>query len=98
MTINGSGFMSSSTVTYNGVSHAANFVTASQMSLPLSTNDMAATGQFPVIVTNPAPGGGPSTAANFGVVTGTPTGTFNVTVTATSGPLTHTTTLLLVVQ
>ncbi len=98
LTINGSGFMSSSSVTYNGVSHSASFVNASQMSLSLSTIDIAATGQFPVIVTNPAPGGGPSTASNFGVVTGTPTGTFNVTVTATSGSLTHTTNLTLVVQ
>lgn len=98
LTINGSNFMSSSTVTYNGVSHVATFDGATQMSIAVGTNDVSTTGTYPVVVTNPAPGGGPSGAVNFSVVTGTPTGTFPVTVTASSGTLTHSTTFNLVVQ
>jgi hypothetical protein len=49
-------------------------------------------------VTNPTPGGGASSGVNFNVVTGTPTGTFNITVTATSGALTHSTSFMLIVQ
>ena len=98
LTINGSGFISGSTVTYNAVSHPVTLVNASQLTISLGTNDLATQGTYPVIVTNPAPGGGTSSAANFTLTSGTPTGTFTVTVTASSGSLTHTTTLNLVVQ
>ncbi|MGA8538426.1 MAG: Ig-like domain-containing protein, partial [Terriglobales bacterium] len=99
LTINGSGFTSTSTATYDGFPHTVSFGSASQISIALKASDLAATGTFPVVVTNPAPGGGSSNGANFTVVTGTPTGTFNnVTVTATSGSVTHTTTFTLVVQ
>jgi hypothetical protein len=98
LTLNGSGFMSASTVTLNGAAHASSFVSASQLSVPLSTNDLATIGAFPVVVTNPAPGGGSSSSVNFSVVTGTPTGTFNIMVTASSGSLTHNATFALVVQ
>ena len=98
LTINGSGFVTSSTVTYNSVPHPVSYVSAAQISISLSASDLAATGNYPVMVTNPAPGGGPSRSVNFSVVTGTPTGTFNVTVTATSGPLVGNTTFTLVVQ
>jgi len=98
LTITGSGFISGSTVTYNNVAHAATYSSASQLSISLTAADIAATGSFPVVVTNPTPGGGASGAVNFNVVTGTPTGTFNVTVSGTSGSLTHTTTFTLTVQ
>ena len=98
LTINGTGFINGSTATYNGTAHAVTFTSASQISIALTATDMAATGTFPVVVTNPAPGGGASSAVNFNVVTGTPTGTFSVTVTATSGTTQHSTTFNLVVQ
>jgi len=98
LTIAGSGFMSGSTVTYNNVAHTAAYTSASQLAISLTTADMASTGSFPVVVTNPTPGGGASGAVNFNVVTGTPTGTFTVTVSGTSGSLTHTTTFTLTVQ
>jgi hypothetical protein len=98
LTIAGSGFISGSTVTYNNVAHAATYSSASQLTISLTAADIAATGSFPVVVTNPTPGGGASSAVNFNVVTGTPTGTFNVTVSGTSGSLTHTTTFTLTVQ
>jgi hypothetical protein len=98
LTINGSGFINGSTVTYNGASHPASFVSSSQLTISLTTNDLATLGAYPVVVTNPAPGGGPSSPTDFNVVTGTPTGSFTVTVGASSGSITHTTTFTLTIQ
>jgi hypothetical protein len=67
VTINGSGFVSSSTVTYNTVSHTPTFVSATKLTIPLSTGDQADAGQYAVVVTNPSPGGGASNSVNFTV-------------------------------
>jgi len=67
LTINGSGLLSSSTVTYNGVAHTAAFVNSTQMTISLSAADQATAGTDAVIVTNPSPGGGPSNSVNFTV-------------------------------
>jgi hypothetical protein len=98
LTVNGSGFISSSTVTVGGTERPAILSSATQLSVPIFSNDLATTATLPVIVTNPGPGGGASTPVNFSVVTGTPTGTFQITVTATSGSLTHNFGFTLVVQ
>jgi Bacterial Ig-like domain (group 3) len=98
LTITGSGFVRSSTVTYNGVSQIVGYLGETQILMALSTTDVANTGTCAVVVNNPAPGGGASSPANLTVVTGTPTGTFPVTVTASSGSLTHSITFSLVVQ
>jgi hypothetical protein len=98
VTINGSGFISSSAVAYNGVAHPITFTSSSEISILLTSSDLSGTGTFPVVVTNSAPGGGTSASVNFDVVTGTPTGSFTVTVTATSGTLSHNTSFNLVVQ
>jgi len=98
LTIAGSGFISGSTVTYNNVAHSASYTSASQLAISLTTSDMAATGTYPVVVTNPTPGGGASGAMNFSVVTGTPVGSFNVTVAGSSGSLTQTTSFTLTIQ
>ena len=80
LTINGTGFLSSSTVTLNGIAHSPAFVSASQLTISLTASDLATAGSFPVIVTNPAPGGGPSNSVSF-VVTAQ-------TVSVTVSPLT----------
>ena len=67
LTINGSNFLSTSSATYNAVSHAVTFVTATQLTISLSASDLAASGTYSVAVTNPTPGGGASNAANFAV-------------------------------
>jgi hypothetical protein len=67
LTITGTGFLSASTVTFNGVSHAATYLSASQLTISLTTADLATAGSYPVVVTNPAPGGGSSAAVNFTV-------------------------------
>jgi hypothetical protein len=72
LTINGTGFMSSPTVTYNGAAHAAAYVSGSQLTISLTTADLATAGAYPVVVTNPAPGGGSSAAVNFTVSASNP--------------------------
>ena len=58
--INGSNFMSTSTVMYNGTLHNSSLQNSSQIQVALGPSDVSTTGQFPVIVTNPSPGGGAS--------------------------------------
>ena len=67
LTINGTNFVSASTVTYNGVAHTAKLVSSTQLTIILSAPDQATAGTYPVVVTNPAPGGGASNAVNFTV-------------------------------
>jgi uncharacterized protein (TIGR03437 family) len=67
LTINGSGFIASSTVTFNAVSHAATLVNSGQLTITLAASDLDATGSFAVVVSNPAPGGGVSNAFTFAV-------------------------------
>ncbi len=69
LTITGSNFLSASTVTYNGIAHTPTFVSSTQLTIQLSVMDQATAGAYPVVVTNPPPGGGPSTAVNFTVTT-----------------------------
>jgi subtilase family serine protease len=96
--ITGANFMSSSTVTYNGTLHNSSLQSPTQLQVALGPSDVAATGQYPVVVSNPAPGGGSSTAVNFAIVTGTPTGYFTPNLNATIGPITHSTQLSMQIQ
>ena len=98
LTINGANFMSNSGVTLGGATMSGYMPTANQIVVSLSASQLATVAQIPVVVTNPPPGGGPSSPVNFVVTTGTPTGNFNITVTATSGGLAHSTQMYLIVQ
>ena len=98
LTVNGTGLIGTSQVSFNGTVRERTVLSATSLSLSLSATDLATAGNYPVVVTNPSPGGGPSGAVNFGVVSGTPTGNFYVGVTATSGQLTHTVSFALTVQ
>ena len=73
LTINGTNFLSTSTVTYNAAAHAATFVNSTQLTILLSAGDQATAGTYAVVVTNPAPGGGASNAVNFAVTCPTAT-------------------------
>ncbi len=73
LTINGTNFLSTSTVTYSGGAHTATFVSSTRLTIPLTTGDQATTGTYPVVVTNPTPGGGDSTPVNFTVNNPVPT-------------------------
>jgi hypothetical protein len=67
LTINGSGFTSNATVTYNGAAHTASYLSSTQLSVQLSAADLATAGSYAVVATNPAPGGGASNSVNFTV-------------------------------
>jgi uncharacterized protein (TIGR03437 family) len=67
LTISGAGFTTSSTVTFNGMLHPLSSVGANQITIDLNASDLASTGTFAVIVSNPPPGGGSSQPANFTV-------------------------------
>jgi hypothetical protein len=68
LTIKGTNFLASSTVTYNGTPHAATFVSPTSLTISLTATDLAKAGTYPVVVANPSPGGGSSAAMNFTVV------------------------------
>jgi hypothetical protein len=65
--INGKSFLSSSTVTYSAAAHTATYVSSTQLTISLSASDQATVGTYPVVVTNPAPGGGASNSITFAV-------------------------------
>ncbi|MGB6721113.1 MAG: DUF4038 domain-containing protein [Terracidiphilus sp.] len=85
LTINGTNFLSTSTVTYNNVSHAATFVSSAKLTISLTANDQSAAGSFPVVVTNPAPGGGASNVLDF-TVTGSSSGSVSLSATSLTFP------------
>ena len=67
LTINGTNFVSTSTVTYNAAAHTATYVSSTELEITLSASDQATAGTYPVVVTNPTPGGGTSNSVNFTV-------------------------------
>ncbi len=67
LTINGTGFVSGSTVTFNGAAATATYVSASSLTIPLTAAEQATGGLYAVVVSNPTPGGGASAAVNFTV-------------------------------
>jgi len=97
VTVTGTNFMSNSVLTVGNTPEGW-FVSPTQMQFSPTTDQLAATGQFPVMVTNPGPGGGSSNAMNLVVTTGTPTGNFFVTISATGAGFTHTMTLAIGVR
>jgi hypothetical protein len=96
LTINGTGFSTSSTVTFRGIAHAPAYVSATQLTISLTAADLATAGSYAVVVTNPAPGGGSSNVADFTVGT-SPTVTMAVSpstdIIPTSGTLQFTVTI-----
>jgi len=72
LTIDGTNFVPTSTVTYNGVAHTATYVSSTQLTISLSTNDQATAGSYAVVVTNPPPGGGASNSLDFTVTSPLP--------------------------
>ncbi|HLZ69183.1 MAG TPA: IPT/TIG domain-containing protein [Dehalococcoidia bacterium] len=65
LTVNGSNFISSSTVQWNGMSLSTSFVSATQLTAAVPAGNVAAPGTATVTVVNPAPGGGASNGQTF---------------------------------
>ncbi len=67
LTVNGTEFVSSSVVNWNGAALATTFVTGSQLTAVVPASDIATASTATVTVTNPAPGGGMSNVMYFDV-------------------------------
>ena len=65
--VNGTNFISSSVVNWNGNPRMTAYVSATLITAAISATDVAPTGTAQVTVTNPAPGGGTSAAAAFAI-------------------------------
>jgi len=85
LTISGTGFLSTSTVTYNGQPHSATFLNATQLTISLSADDEATAGNYRVVVTNPSPGGGASNPGTFALNGPAPTIALLSPMSATAG-------------
>ncbi len=65
LTVNGTNFLSSSAVIFNGSPRVTTFVSATQLTASIPASEIATAGTVSVMVTNPAPGGGTSNAVPF---------------------------------
>src|SRR5216684_4093398 len=65
LTVNGSNFISSSTVQWNGSSRTTTFSSSTVLTAQISASDIATGGNLPITVLNPAPGGGSSNSSAF---------------------------------
>ncbi|HKZ78604.1 MAG TPA: IPT/TIG domain-containing protein, partial [Pyrinomonadaceae bacterium] len=73
LTVNGSNFISSSVVQFNGSDRITNVLSGSQLTAQITAADLTLAGSFPVTVSNPSPGGGVSSAINLAVNNPVPT-------------------------
>ena len=65
LTVNGSGFVTSSVVRWNGVARTTTYVSGSQLRAAIDSADLASQSSIPVSVSTPAPGGGASGVMSF---------------------------------
>jgi len=65
LTVQGSGFVPGSTVTWNGTSLFASRVSSTQLTVYVPAGVIASAGTAQLVVTNPGPGGGVSTPLTF---------------------------------
>jgi len=68
LTVNGSNFVLSSVVKWNGSSRATTFVNSGQLTAQIGAPDVATAGQAAVTVSTPSPGGGTSGALAFTIL------------------------------
>jgi uncharacterized protein (TIGR03437 family) len=72
LTLNGTNFVPTSVVQWNGQNRTTNFANSSQLTAQITAADIANAGTAQVTVVNPAPGGGTSNALTFNIVSGNP--------------------------
>ncbi len=94
--VTGSNFVALSTVTVNGINRAPTVVNSTQLTVPMSSTDVATAGQVQIAVVNPegpssAPGGGSSTPFNLPVTNPVPILTSLSPSNVTAGSLSTTT-------
>jgi len=89
LTVTGSGFTPQSTLAVNGSAFPATLVSSTEFTASMSAHMLAQPAAFNLVVTNPAPGGGTSSAATFTVLAQgsvTPTGNLQVALYSFSSP------------
>jgi subtilisin family serine protease len=89
LTVNGTGFATTSEVRWNGIARATTFVSATQLRASITAADVAAPGTAQVTVFSPAPGGGTSAALPF-TIAPPPSLTVSATTAAPGSPVTVT--------
>jgi hypothetical protein len=67
LTVNGTGFVSSSVVNWNGTALSTTFVSSSQLTATVPASDIATASTASITVSSPTPGGGTSGALYLGV-------------------------------
>src|SRR5439155_11308587 len=67
VTVNGSGFIQSSTAQWNQTNRVTTVASSTQLKVGLTAADLAAAGTGEIVVINPAPGGGTSNAATLAI-------------------------------
>ncbi len=72
LTVNGTGFVNGSVVRWDGTPRTTTFVSATQLTAQIGSNDLIGTGQSQVTVFNPAPGGGTSNGLSFTITQSNP--------------------------
>jgi hypothetical protein len=103
LTVNGTNFVATSTVNWNGSPLATSFVSSTQLATTVPASLVATSGTASIAVVNPSPGGGtsnaqPFTIANTPAITSLLTATgpvgvaFSYTITATNNPTSYTAT------
>src|SRR5690349_20565768 len=73
VTVTGSGFVQGSTVDWNQSGQPTTFVNSTQLQVTVSAADLATAGSAQIVVMNPTPGGGSSSAAAFTINNPAPT-------------------------
>jgi Bacterial Ig-like domain (group 3)/Protein of unknown function (DUF1573)/Beta-propeller repeat len=87
LTLNGTNFLPSSTVIWNGTALAVTYINSTQLTVPVPASALAASGAAGVTVTNPGPGGGSSSLAFAIVPPVTAPMTSVVTLTSSANPV-----------
>ncbi|MGH9849044.1 MAG: beta strand repeat-containing protein, partial [Blastocatellia bacterium] len=73
LTVNGTGFVPGSIVQINGENRQTTVVSATQLTVQITAEDIAVSGSVAIRVFNPAPGGGTSNQAELTVINPVPT-------------------------
>jgi hypothetical protein len=73
LTVNGTGFVNGAEILFNGAILPTTLVSPTQLTATVPPNAVTTAGIYAVTVTNPTPGGGPSTTSPFTVLVPAPT-------------------------
>ncbi len=68
LTVNGTSYLNTSVVRWNGSARTTTFISATQLNAAILASDIAAAGTASITVFTPTPGGGTSTSATFNII------------------------------